>query len=402
MSTLTAALQQTWEPTGATRNTTVVVMRDVRELTGLIPAWEELAAHALEPNVFYEHWMLLPALEAYSDGDVAVVAVLTDRGGARRGTDCLAGLFPVRLTPNFRSLNVSAISVWRHPHCYLGTPLIRAERAVECISGVLQWLRDRADARLLELPWISGDGPFRELLLEQSDGLGLATWTIETYTRGLWRQTDETLAAAESAVSGELRRRLRRKERRLAERGRLAHRAWGEGDDAAEWIEQFLRLEASGWKGASGTALACSEAGRRYFTHVVTEASRRGRLLMLGLDYEGEPIARRCGFLAGHGSFAFKTAYDERFASYSPGAMAELASVRQFRGLEGVRWMDSCTTPDNTLINRICNGRRTIESLAIGSGALGELVISGLRLLRWTNRRLLGRAPHSSSTDVTS
>lgn len=402
MSTLTASLQQTWESPGATRGTTVVVMRDVRELTGLIPAWEQLAAHALEPNVFYEHWMLLPALEAYGAGEVAVVAVLADGNGVHRGTDSLAGLFPVRFTPSFRNLNVGAISLWRHPHCYLGTPLIRADRAVECVAGMLQWLRDRADARLLELPWISGDGPFRELLLEQTSKLGLTSWIIDTYTRGLWQQGADAAAGARSAVSGELRRRLRRKERRLAERGRLEHRVMGEGDDAREWIGQFLRLEASGWKGASGTALACSEAGRRYFTQVATEAYARRRLLMLGLDYEGEPIARRCGFLAGDGSFAFKTAYDERFAPYSPGAMAELDSLTQFQGLDGVRWMDSCTTPDNTLINRICNGRRTIESLAIGSGALGELVISGLRLLRWTNRRLLGRLPDSPSSDVAS
>ncbi|HEX4649671.1 MAG TPA: GNAT family N-acetyltransferase [Steroidobacteraceae bacterium] len=402
MSNLTAALQQAGESPDAMRTTSVVVMRDVRDLTGLIPAWEELAAHALEPNVFYEHWMLLPALEAYGGGDVAVVAVLADGNSARRGTDTLAGLFPVRLTPSFRNLSVSAMSLWRHPHCYLGTPLIRAERAVECVAGMLQWLRDRADVKLLELPWISADGPFRELLLEQSSELGLTSWIIETHTRGLWQQSVEAAAGARSAISGELRRRLRRNERRLAERGRLEHRVMGEGDDAGEWIEQFLRLEASGWKGASGTALACSDAGRRYFTQVATEAYARRRLLMLGLDYEGEPIARRCGFLAGDGSFAFKTAYDERFAGYSPGAMAELDSLTQFERLDGVRWMDSCTTPDNTLINRICNARRTIESLAIGSGALGELVISGLRLMRWTNRRVLGRLPYSPSSDVTS
>jgi len=41
-----------------------VVVRDLSTLSRFVPAWEELAAAALEPNVFYEHWMLLPALEA--------------------------------------------------------------------------------------------------------------------------------------------------------------------------------------------------------------------------------------------------------------------------------------------------------------------------------------------------
>ncbi|TLY66614.1 MAG: hypothetical protein E6K45_07345 [Gammaproteobacteria bacterium] len=77
-------------------------------------------------------------------------------------------------------------------------------------------------------------------------------------------------------------------------------------------------------------------------------------------------------------------------------------NLTQLDGLEGLWWMDSCTTPDNTLLNRICNDSRTIESLAIAGGPLGELVISGLRLLRWTNRRLIKRVSDPTSTDVAS
>ena len=31
----------------------------------IVPAWDDLAARALEPNPFYESWMLLPAIEAF-------------------------------------------------------------------------------------------------------------------------------------------------------------------------------------------------------------------------------------------------------------------------------------------------------------------------------------------------
>ena len=115
-----------------------------------------------------------------------------------------------------------------------------------------------------------------------------------------------------------------------------------------------------------------------------------------------QPIARRCAFLASDGSFAFKTAYDERFAHYSPGAIVEIDSLTQLDGLERVRWMDSCALPDNTLINRISNDRKTIDSLVIGSGPLGELLIAGLRLWRWTKRWLLRRVSHATPSDVAS
>jgi hypothetical protein len=62
--------------------------------------------------------------------------------------------------------------------------------------------------------------------------------------------------------------------------------------------------------------------------------------------------------------------------------------------------MDSCAAPDNALINRISNDRKAIHSLAIAGGPLGEAVISGLRLLRWTNRRLLRRGSDDIPSDV--
>ena len=398
---LTATSQQPRESCGAARSTSVVVVRDLQKLSSLIPAWQELAENALERNVFYEHWMLLPALQAYGAGkDIGVALVLTDE--KRLGGGSLAGLFPLRLLPRFRNLNISALSLWQHPHCYLCTPLVRADRAVECVSGLLQWLRHGANARLLELPWISGDGPFRTLLLERCNGLGLTSWITESFTRGLWRHATDAAGGPGAAVSGALRRRLRRQERRLAERGRLEHVAMRPGDDIRRWIEEFLRVEASGWKGACASALACSESGQRYFTQIATAAFRSGRLLTLGLDYDGEPIARRCAFLAGDGSFAFKTAYDERFGHYSPGTILEFDSLQQLQGLGRVRWMDSCAAPDNALINRISNDRKAIHSLAIAGGPLAEAVISGLRLLRWTNRRLLRRGSDDIPSEVAS
>jgi len=53
--------------------------------------------------------------------------------------------------------------------------------------------------------------------------------------------------------------------------------------------------------------------------------------------------------------------------------------------------MDSCAATDNFLVNRLSNDRKTIQSLAIGAGALGELLVlvSGLPLLRWATRRVL-------------
>ena len=43
----------------------IVTARSAEELQPHVGAWDDLAASAVEPNVFYDSWMLLPALQAF-------------------------------------------------------------------------------------------------------------------------------------------------------------------------------------------------------------------------------------------------------------------------------------------------------------------------------------------------
>jgi len=379
------------DSTNTKLQTSVIEIRDWKTLSNFIPAWEELAAVAIEPNVFYEHWMLLPALEAFGAGkNINVVLVLIHDPRKPDVPAKLGGLFP--LEPNHRLGKLKVLSLWQHVHCYVCTPLVRADAARECMSALFNWVRfGGANASLIQLKCISGDGPFHKMLVDLSNKLGLVSWTTEIFTRGLWRKTYDQNTDSELTLSSGLRRTLRRKGRRLRERGLLEHIVLKPGDDIGRWIDEFLRIEASGWKGQHGSALACSENESRYFTRIATAAFHRGRLLMLGINFDGRPIARRCAFVAGAGSFAFKTAYDEKFADFSPGTMLEIDNIRQLHALPGARWMDSCADASNGLVNRLTNDRRTIQSLSIGSNAWGELIVAGLPLLQWTHRRILNR-----------
>src|SRR5688572_30361076 len=102
--------------------TSVIVVEDPAQLARWIPAWEELAANALEPNIFYEHWMLLPALEAYGRGkDICFVLVLvhdphaTDQSrlpGAVEPPARLGALFPLEWLTRFRGLPFRHLALW--------------------------------------------------------------------------------------------------------------------------------------------------------------------------------------------------------------------------------------------------------------------------------------------------
>jgi CelD/BcsL family acetyltransferase involved in cellulose biosynthesis len=361
----------------------VLSIDEPRAAQPFVAEWEALAATAIEPNVFYEPWMALPALEAYGAGrDIAIVLVVRhDAANASR----LVGVFPIERGARFGQRRIGTTGLWQYPHCYLCTPLVAPERASDTVAAFLGWLRARKPRSLLSaFDWIGADGPFERAFRDAAAVLRIVTRTSSVFDRGLWRSGEQV--DPEMALSSQLRRRLRRDEKRLERKGRLVHRVLDRHSDVGRWVDEFLSLEASGWKGRQGTALGCSPEGRRFFANIATAAFARNRLLMIGLDLDGRPIARRCAFVARDGAFAFKTAYDEAYGAHSPGGILERDSIRQLRNLADVQWMDSCAAPDNLLINRLSNARRRLRSVVAANGMLGEFVVSGISLMRWTRQ----------------
>jgi len=201
-------------------------------------------------------------------------------------------------------------------------------------------------------------------------------------------------------LSAHSRRDLRRRWRRLAERGELAFDSLDAGEDVGRWADEFLRLERSGWKGAAGSALDCTDAGRRFFRTVTREAHARGRLLMVALRLDGRPVAQQCSLLAGSGAFSFKIAYDEHFGRFAPGVLMEIENIRELHRRPEIRWMDSCAVSSNEVANRLRLDRRGVQTVVIPTGRMtGDVVVAALPLLQWVAhavrpRRLVAAVRH--------
>src|SRR5215813_2406743 len=84
----------------------VVVIDDLTALEKYVPAWDNLAAAALEPNVFYESWMLMPAIRAFGAGQRVRFALILAPDPARApGPPILAGLFPLEQQSRYQGLS---------------------------------------------------------------------------------------------------------------------------------------------------------------------------------------------------------------------------------------------------------------------------------------------------------
>lgn len=368
----------------------VTVATTPADLAEFLPAWEDLAASALEPNVFYEPWMMAPALRNFGDAKTLLIALIFTTDTARSGTPLLCGFFPLECGRGYKGLPVKFLRLWRHKHCFLATPLIRAGYERRTLEAFFNWLAtDARSGALVEFNMIDGAGPFHQALVDYLYSSGKTNRFFDSHTRALFQPSVDAESYLCAALSAKHRNMNRRRERGLSEIGRLEYDALGPDDDAGVWIEEFLQLEASGWKGRESSALASNESERGYFKVIATEAFRRGRLAMLALRLDGRPIAYKCDFLAGRGSFCFKIAFDENYAHYSPGMLLEIENVRRLHAQSRIEWVDSCADPFSLMFNRLWLGRRTIQNLIVSTGkAPGDLFISMIPFLSWMKRKL--------------
>jgi len=380
----------------------VVIVDDLTALEKRVAAWEELAAAAIEPNVFYEPWMLMPALRAYGVDRRLLFALVQAPDPSRPlGPPLLCGFFPLELKDHYdgisKRLPLKTLCLWRKPEMmYLCAPLLRAGYGREALAAFFDWL-EAGDYKcsLMEFGFVTGEGPFHHLLVDYLNEHPKFTYVTEAFTRALFRPAADAEDYVRSALGRFRTKELRRQERRLAETGRLEYAALEPGDDADAWIEEFLEFEAKSWKGKGGRAIVCSETDRKYFVEIAREAFRRGKLMMLALRFNSSPIAYKLNFLSGVGSFAFKIAFDEEYARYSPGVLLELENIRllhQQPQISQVRWMDSCADPDRFMINHLWTDRRVIQTLVVSTGKRqGDLAVAAIPLLKWGNRRIFRR-----------
>ncbi len=340
---------------------------------------DALARDAIEPNIFYEPWMLVPALARTRAAPATIVSVRNRQG-------VLTGFFPFETHKSSRGLPLRCLRLLNHDYCFLRTPLISRRQSGETLAALLDWAESsRAPCHLVEFNGVAADGPFAALLTRE---LGARKrWVC--HTRRHERALFHPCAGAETGVSHKHLKELRRVERRLADLGELNYTVLADSDDLDTWAERFLALEASGWKRVEGTAFQSNEQDRAFFLAIVRAAAKRNRLQALSLDLNGVPIAMKCNFTAGEGAFAFKIAHDEQYGRYSPGVLLELFNMRRLHQEGAISWMDSCAASKHFMINRLWTDRRMIANhLLAGRGLMARAVVRYGPRLRdmWRNK----------------
>ena len=338
-----------------------VEWRELPELEAIADDWRELAARALSPNVFYEPAFALAAAPVFGRG---VGAVLVWSGTSPRR---LLGFFPARIEQRRYGIKLPVLVGWTHPYAPLGVPLVEPDAAEPVIAAWLAHLAGHAELPgLLLLPFLPEDGPFGAALGPILRRARMPAAAFNRHGRALLApQPAERAQYIERALSARRLSQLRRFGRRLAEFGALMFTKTTEPHALDAALDDFLTVEASGWKGAAGSAVLADAAICDFVRTALHGLASEGKVAVNRILIDGGAIAAAITLRSGDAAWFWKIAYDERFARYSPGVLVSLAVTENLLDSAEVMRADSCAPADHPMIDHIWRERLPLCDLMV-------------------------------------
>ena len=350
-----------------------VEWRAISGLESILAEWRSLAARALEPNVFYDPAFALAAAPVFGKGCGAVL--VWTKGGT------LLGLFPARLT-GLRQGALPTLAGWTRPYAPLGVPLVDRDEAPAVIAAWLEHLaHDPATPALLLLPMVPETGAFARALETVLSYHDLPHAAFGQHRRAMLKrgnnQDDQT-------VSPRRRKELQRQRRRLEEFAPVTFSSVSAPQPAASALEDFLVLEASGWKGLAQTAAANDPAVRRFVEIAVTSLAAQGQARIDRMQLGGQAVAVAITLKSGETGWFWKIAYNEGVARFSPGVQLVHELTPELAAQPGMAQLDSCATAGHPMMDHMWHGRLALADrlIAVKRTALPFGLIGRLETLR--------------------
>lgn len=354
------------------------------DIGAMTPAWEALARRAGGPNPFFEPWFLAPSLRRFDPGGAVHLAMLWRDGR-------MAALMPIWLDRAYHGRRMLHLSAWIHPNSFCGAPLVEPGFEEEFWRACLPWADRTTDRALfLQMPQMPAGSAATRALMAVCAGEDRSGRIVHREQRAMLESGLDSEAYLAGALSTKKRKELRRQRKRLDELGEVSFVRLRDDVGLEDWVDRFLALELRGWKGTEGSALACDPRTAALLRESLTGAAEAGLLERLELALDGEPVAMLINFLAAPGSFAFKTAFDEAFARFSPGVLLQLENLALLED-PAIAWCDSCAAADHPMIERIWRGKREIVWINVAIGGTIRRRI-GAALSAFEARRMEKRA----------
>jgi hypothetical protein len=328
-----------------------------------VDRWRALAERAVEPNGFHlPDWAL--AIDASARGRTGVAALNAwSDAPAPPGTARLIGLMPV--IPLWRAYKIPLPAlVSADPYGTLCTPLLDSGMADEAAVRLMRQARD-AGAHALILRDVPLDGAAMKTFTTVLERDGLRPCALQSHMRACLDATRDADELLRDALGPKKLKELRRQRHRLAEHGEVTFDVAQTADEVARALENFLTLEASGWKARRGTALLLDDGDAAFIRRAAARLAEHGQCEIATLRAGDAPVAAAIVLRHQDRAFYFKLGVDERFAKFSPGVQLTLDVTRHLCADPAIAMVDSMAAADHPMINPVWRGRLAIGDVLI-------------------------------------
>jgi hypothetical protein len=324
-----------------------------------------LSNRAMEPNVFFSSRFLAPAMPRIEDREVRLAIIRDDR---EDGRSRLRFLMPFSIEKPGFAIGAHIIRAWANHFGPLGTPLVDAEDAAETIDHVFESL-GREDSRMphvLVLPDVRLQGPFAALARAIAISRGLPVETANPFRRAMLESMQDGDTYLRDTIKSSHMREMRRQWNLLCKLGETEYKVARQQREVRSRMEEFLLLEASGWKGRKRTALLSDRYRAAFAREAINNLAEADAARIHTIDHNGRAIASMIVLMMNGEAYTWKTAYDENFARYSPGKLLVAQLTEWHLDDANIVRTDSCAIEDHPIMSRFWKEREEMGTLVIG------------------------------------
>ena len=325
---------------------------------------EYLTYRAVEPNIFFNPRFLAPAMPRLDDREIRFMALRDEEDGKSR----MRFLLPYSIEKPGFNLGVSVIRAWSTPFGPLGAPLIDREDPVGVMEDVFDVL-SRPHLKLPEVilfPDMRVNGAAASAIRQVAIGRNLPVVTTERHERPILQSKLDGDAYVQQSLGPHHRRDFQRLDRKLGKMGKLEYTESRHPDDVRRRTEEFLSLEASGWKGRKRTAMAVDRFRAAFAREALYCLAERDMCRIHTLDLDGSAIASLIVMRESGIAYTWKTAFDENYAKFSPGTLLMIDTTKKLLEDPNIMRSDSLAVEDHVVMSRLWMEKEPMATLAIG------------------------------------
>jgi hypothetical protein len=314
---------------------------DRSQLDGLVPHWYDLISRAVDENIYYAPDYALPLLNTVDRNQNVKLVTVWDQKTLVALLPVVARVMPV---PGVAATGVA----WSTEHTYCCLPVLDKACAQLAFAGLLDGLADIGKGEWV-IPKSRLDGPTAVAMFAVLDQKNIPWKATSSIKRAVLSRGTSFEEHMQNRVGSKRRRELARSRRRLEELGLVTHSSVTAGPEHHHALDVFLKIEAGGWKGKRGTALACNPSDESFaklaFGAKTGQSNSRIDLLLLN----EVPIAAGVTIFSGRTGFTVKSAYDEKYAPYSAGLLLEVEVLKSFLSEAWADRLDSGTSGNHVI-----------------------------------------------------